>query len=394
MKRLLLCISLFFLLLASNGQSLSDLRAQKTDAEKQIRYANSLLEESRKTEKSSLAKLKLLNSDIDYRNRMIDHINREIELVDWSIANNSQIISMLQTDLAGLKKEYAAMIRFAQKNRNSYDMLIFLFSADNMNQAYKRWIYLRQYARYRKSQGELIHLVTRELNDNLVKLESRKSLKTDLLNGKMAEFKALEQQRAEQNGLILSLQQEQKELKRQIREQQKIQDELNRRIEQMLEEEAKRTASTEGFQLTPEQKLVSTDFEKNKGRIPWPVHKGIITEHFGIHPHPILTQIQVRSNGIDITTDAGAKARAVFAGEVSRVFAISGGNMAVIIRHGSYLSVYSNLKEVIVKAGQKVALLQDIGTIYTDKADGNATVVKFQIWKENQKLDPEDWIAR
>jgi septal ring factor EnvC (AmiA/AmiB activator) len=263
-----------------------------------------------------------------------------------------------------------------------------------MNQAYKRWLYLRQYAKYRKSQGEVILLVTDELNENLAKLEKKKALKTALLQGKLNEFNMLEKQRGEENKAVLSLQQKQKNLKKQIREQQKIQDELNRKIEKMLEEEARKTASKSGYQMTPEQQLISADFEKNKGRIPWPVAKGIITEHFGIHSHPVLKQIQVRSNGIDISTEAGSKARAVFAGEVSRVFAISGGNMAVIIRHGSYLSVYSNLKDVMVKAGQKVALKQDIGTIYTDKADGNTTVVKFQIWKENQKLDPESWITR
>jgi septal ring factor EnvC (AmiA/AmiB activator) len=381
-------------MLALNGQSLSELRSKKTNAEKKIRYASSLLEETRKSEQASLSKLKLLKSEIEYRNQLIENINREMNVVDWSIANNNEIIEMLRSDLNQLKKEYASMIRFAQKNKNTYDMLIFLFSAENMNQAYKRWLYLRQYAKYRKSQGEVILLVTDELNENLAKLEKKKALKTALLQGKLNEFNMLEKQRGEENKAVLSLQQKQKNLKKQIREQQKIQDELNRKIEKMLEEEARKTASKSGYQMTPEQQLISADFEKNKGRIPWPVAKGIITEHFGIHSHPVLKQIQVRSNGIDISTEAGSKARAVFAGEVSRVFAISGGNMAVIIRHGSYLSVYSNLKDVMVKAGQKVALKQDIGTIYTDKADGNTTVVKFQIWKENQKLDPESWITR
>jgi len=394
MKRLCLSIGLVFFILAVNGQSLSELRSKKTNAEKQIRYANSLLEETKKNEQASLSKLKLLKSEIAYRNQLIANINAEIKVVDWSIDNNNEIISMLQSDLVHLKKEYASMIRFAQKNRNTYDMLIFLFSAENMNQAYKRWLYLRQYTKYRKSQAEIINLVASELDENLLKLEDKKAHKTDLLQGKLAEFNTLQQQRGEENKVVLSLQQKQKDLKKQIRDQQKIQDELNRRIEKMLEEEARKTASKTGLEMTPEQRLVSTDFEKNKGRIPWPVSKGIITEHFGVHSHPVLKQIQVRSNGIDISTEAGSKARAVFAGEVSRVFAISGGNMAVILRHGSYLSVYSNLKEVFVKAGQKVALKQDIGTIYTDKADGNNTVVKFQIWKESQKLDPEDWISK
>lgn len=394
MKRLLLIFSFLFALTISQGQSITELRAKKSDAEKQIRLTNSLLEEVKKNEQASLAKLQLLKSQISYRSEIIASINRELELVDWSIANNNEIVAMLQSDLERMKKEYAAMIRFAQKNKNSYDMLIFLFSAEDVNQAYKRWLYLRQYARYRRSQAEITRTVSGSIDRYLVKLNEKKQHKTELLQVKTDEFHELENEKGQQDAAILSLQQRQKDLKKKIREQQKVQDELNRQIEKLLEEEARKTADKSGFSLTPEQKLIADDFEKNKGRIPWPVERGIITEHFGVHAHPVLKQIQVRSNGIDISTNAGAKARAVFEGEVSRVFAISGGNMAVIIRHGSFLSVYSNLREVSVKAGQKVGLKQEIGTIFTDLEDGNSTVIKFQIWKESQKLDPEQWISR
>ena len=145
--------------------------------------------------------------------------------------------------------------------------------------------------------------------------------------------------------------------------------------------------------MTPEQKLISDNFEQNRGRLPWPVERGMIVEKFGVHAHPVLRNIQIENNGIDISTTAGSKARAIFKGEVSRVFAISGGNMAVIVRHGNYLSVYSNLKDVHVKAGDKVETRQELGTIYTDSQGGANTILKFQIWKENQKLNPEQWIA-
>jgi len=394
MKRLIFSIGLVMIVLIVNGQSITELRTKKSNAEKQIKYVSSLLQEAQKNEQQSLSRLKLLKSQIEYRNQLIEDLNAGIEVVNRSISLNNEIIGMLNSDLEKLKKEYASMIRFAQKNHNSFDMLMFMFSAENINQAYKRWLYLRQYAKYRKNQGELIRLVAANLNENLKKLAEKKALKTDLLSDKLAENNLLVKQRGEENNVVQSLQKKQKELKSQIRDQQRIQDELNRKIQQMLEEEARKVTGKPGFALTPEQKLVSADFEKNRGRLPWPVEKGLITEHFGVHPHPVLKQIQVKSNGIDIRTTPGSKARAVFAGEVSRVFAISGGNMAVIIRHGSFLSVYSNLKEVLVKAGQKVALKQEIGTIYSDIADGNATVVKFQIWKENQKLNPEDWISR
>lgn len=394
MKRLLLTLSFLAAILTIQGQSVSELRAKKSDTEKQIQLTNSLLEEAKKDEQASLSKLRLLRSQIAYRSEILENLNSEIELVDWSIGNNNEIIGMLQSDLNRLKREYASMIRFAQKNRNSYDMLIFLFSAENVNQAYKRWLYLREYARYRRSQADVIRAVAESIDQNLQKLTERKQLKTNLLQTKLKEFQMLEKEKVEQNEVIVFLQKRQKELKQKIREQQRIQDELDRQIQKILEEEARKTADQSGFSLTPEQQLIAEDFERNKGRIPWPVERGIITEHFGVHAHPVLKQIQVRSNGVDISTNAGAKARAVYEGEVSRVLAISGGNMAVIIRHGSFLSVYSNLREVSVKAGQKVALKQEIGTVFTDHEDGNSTVIKFQIWKESQKLDPEQWISR
>jgi murein hydrolase activator len=139
---------------------------------------------------------------------------------------------------------------------------------------------------------------------------------------------------------------------------------------------------------------VGENFAQNRLRLPWPVERGVITEKFGVHRHPVLEKVQVRNNGINIATEPGSKARAVFNGEVSRVFGITGGNSAVILRHGSYLSVYSNLREVTVKTGDKVSARQSIGTVYTDPEDGDKTILKFQIWHENQKLNPEEWLGK
>ncbi len=394
MKRFLLSLCLVGWITCGFGQSISELRAKKSNAEKQLKQTNALLEEARKSEQASLNRLQLLSSQIAYRGEIISGINHEIELVDWRIQNNSEINSLLQHDLDALRAEYAAMIRFAQKSKNSYDVFIFLLSADNMNQAYKRWLYLRQYATYRKSQTEDIHLVANLISDNITRLEAAKQEKTALLNSKLDEQRVLEQEKGEQGEYISSLQKKQKDLKSKIQAQQKEQDELNNRIQRLLEEEARKAAEKGKSGLSGDQIVLSADFSKNKGLLPWPVEKGVIIEKFGVHPHPVLKQIQVRSNGISISTAANTKARTVFAGEVSRVFAISGGNMAVIIRHGSFLSVYSNLRDVRVKQGQKVAIKEEIGTVFTDKNDGNSTVLKFQIWKESQKLNPEEWITR
>ncbi len=394
MKRFLFSFILIIVAWSLPAQSLSELRARKSTAEKELKYTSTLLEEARKDEKASLSKLKLINRQIENRNAFISNINSELNIVSYYIKENTDVVGMLQSDLADLKKEYASMIRFARKNKNSYDMLIFLLSAENLNQAYKRFLYLRQYAKYRKKQAEVIELLGGLIDSKLADLEEQRRLKTGLLAGKKQESLLLENEKLEQNKYVSSLQKKQRDLKKQLREQQRIQEKLDKEIQRILEEEAKKAAGKGEFMLTPEQKLIAADFEKNRGRIPWPVSRGMITEHFGVHAHPVLKQIQVKNNGIDITTQSGSKARAVFNGEVTRVFAISGGNMAVIIRHGSFLSVYSNLKEVFVKTGQKVSAKQDIGTIFTDSNDGNKTVLKFQIWKESQKLNPEDWISR
>jgi len=394
MKRFFFSIFLIVLVLSCSGQSISELRERKNSAEQMIRYTSTLLDEAGKDEKSSLNKLKLISSQIQNRNDFIQNINSELALLDEFILDNNEVISMLKNDQAALKLEYASMIRFAQKTRNSYDLLIFLLSSEDMNQAYKRLLYLRQYTSYRKTQAEVISSISVLISKELAGLEEQKQQKIQLIENKRNENIQLEKEKEEQNRYVLSLQRKQQDLRKKLREQEKAQEELNRAIERLLAEETKKSTETGQFVMTPEQKLISADFEKNKGRIPWPVDRGLITEHFGVHAHPVLKQLVVKNNGIDISTQKGSRARAVFGGEVSRVFAISGGNMAVIIRHGSFLTVYSNLKEVYVKAGQKVSLKQEIGSIFTDPNDGNRTVLKFQIWKENQKLDPEGWISK
>jgi murein DD-endopeptidase MepM/ murein hydrolase activator NlpD len=288
------------------------------------------------------------------------------------------------------------MIRFAQQNQTNYSKLLFVLSAKSFNQAYKRLLYLRQYAEYRKKQAELILWIRDLIDQKVQKLQKQRSEKEDLLQSKKKEADRLAAERQQQGQYLSSLQEKQKEFKRKIREQQQIESQLSREIQQIIDEEVNKSKASgkTGFGLTPEQKLVSGQFEGNKHRLPWPVERGVITDHFGVHEHPALKNIQIRNNGIDISTSQGAKARAVFAGEVSRVFLVTGGNYAVIIRHGKYLSVYSNLINLLVKAGDQVTAKQPLGTIGTDYSDGDKTVLKFQIWKENEKQNPEDWMAR
>ncbi|MBA4407874.1 MAG: peptidoglycan DD-metalloendopeptidase family protein [Bacteroidota bacterium] len=394
--KIFLLLSVFLLVVVlTNGQSLDELRKKKEKTNEQIKYTTKLLEEAKKSEKQTLNKYKILNRQIELRTNLITGINSEVGVLGEFIDQNVWLVGSLNADLEELKKEYANMILFAQKNQTNYSKILFVLSANSFNQAYKRIMYLKQYTEYRKKQSELIQWIRDLVQVKVGRLQQQRTEKETLLQAKKREADQLNKEKKQQGKNLATLQQKQKDIEKKLRKQQKIDTQLSHEIQQIIDEEvnkAKKSGKT-GFEMTPEQKLVSGQFEQNKRRIPWPVDRGVITDHFGIHEHPVLKNIQVKNNGVDISTAQGTNARSVFAGEVSRVFVVSGGNYAVIIRHGKYLSVYSNLVNVQVKSGDKVSVKQTIGTIGTD-GDDDKTVLKFQIWNENVKLNPEDWIAR
>jgi len=394
----ILLSTVFFIILSSIsfGQSISDLQKKRQDATNDIEFTTRLLKEVQKNERSSLNRLQLLNNKITQRNTIISSINSEIIVYQEFIDNNSMVIEMLNTDIVQIKNEYAELIRSAYRNRNAYDNILFLLSAENVNQAHRRFLYLKRYTAYRENQAEVISTMQLVLNENIVKLEQQKLTKQQLINETQKETRQLSNEKLQQNSEYKKLHNEQRKLRQKLKQQQKVEQQLEREIQRIIEEEARKSRESggSGFALTPEQKLVGDNFAQNKRKLPWPVERGIIIEHFGIHQHPVLTNVQIKNNGINIATEIGSKVRAVFNGEVSRVFGISGGNTAVIIRHGKYLSVYSNLREAVVKKGDKVSTKQNIGTVYFDKDDGSKSVLKFQIWHESQKLNPEDWIGK
>lgn len=395
-RSFVLSVLFIILQLAGSGQSIADLQKKKQNAAQEIEYTTKLLNEVQKNEKTSLNRLQLLNTQIDQRNQLISGINDEIKVYQGFIDNNTEVVRWLKEDMETIREEYAELIRSTDRNKNAGDPIIFLLSADNFNQAFRRHIYMKRYTSYRRQQAETISALQLLLNEKIVKLEQQKQIKEQLVGQNQQEARKLAGEKNQQNSIIQDLQKQQRSLRQKLEQQRREEQQLEREIQRIIEEEARKSAgkTTPGFALTPEQKLIGDNFEQNKRRLPWPVERGVITERFGVHSHAVLNNVQVRNNGINITTEAGAKVRAVFNGEVSRVFGITGGNTAVIIRHGSFLSVYSNLREVVVKKGDKVATKQIIGTVYTDADDGNKSILKFQIWRENQKLNPEEWIGR
>lgn len=396
MRILLLTGFLIFNCFIGFSQSIDELQKKKQEAENEIKYTTKLLSEVQKNQKLSLNRLQLLNRQIEQRNAVISAINSEINLYQQLIDNNTLAIRIMTDDIKELKKEYAELIRSAYRNRNAYDQVLFLLSAENANQAYRRYLYMRHYTTFRQGQAEIIEAIQEVLNIKAENLEQQKLIKIQLVSDTKKEAQQLSQEKTQKNSEVQKLQKEQQDLRKKLQQQREIEQRLEREIQKIIEEEGRKSkaAGTTGFSLTPEQKLVGDNFAQNKKRLPWPVERGVVTEHFGINQHPVLANVQTRNNGISITTEAGAKVRAIFNGEVSRIFGIAGGNTAVIIRHGKYLTVYSNLREATVKMGDKVNTKQTIGTVYTDAEDGNKSILKFQIWLENQKLNPEEWIGR
>jgi septal ring factor EnvC (AmiA/AmiB activator) len=395
--KLLLVTGIFIIFcIPGFSQSIDELQKKKKDAENEIEYTTKLLLEVQQNQKLSINRLQLLNNQIKKRDAVISAINSEIEIYQQFINNNILAMRLMSDDIKEIKKEYAELIRSTYRNRNAYDQILFLLSAENVNQAYRRHLYMKHYTVYRKNQAEIINAIQKSLNDKAEKLEEQKLIKVQLITETKKEAQKLQEEKEFRNSEVVKLQKEQQSLQKKLGQQKEIEKRLEKEIQDIISEEAgkSKSAGGSGFMLTPEQKLVGDNFVQNKSRLPWPVERGIIVEHFGINQHPVLTNVQTRNNGISIATEAGAKVRSVFKGEVSRVFGITGGNTAVIIRHGGYLSVYSNLREVTVKKGDLVETKQSIGTVYTDVDDDNKSIIKFQIWLESQKLNPEDWIGK
>jgi len=393
LKKIIFLIGLFVLLFpqVTGAQTVKQLKERKEKTKKEIEYLNQLINETGENTKVTMNKLSMLNQQIELRNNLILDYNAQLEMLQYSINDNLFMIQVMTEDLYKLRSQYDAMIKQAFRNRGNYSQLVFLLSSENFNQAYKRMLYIRQMARYRQKQSKQIEALKTILELKTSDLNSRKDEQTEVLNQQMAETSKLNLEKIKQSSYQKQLQKREKELKRNLNEQQKLEEKLQKEIERLIAQEVKKSKTTP---TTPQEKLTSDNFEKNKGRFPWPTESGIITDKFGEHSHSVMKQIIIKNDGIDITTNPGEKARSIFNGTVSKVFALPGGNTAIIIRHGEYITVYSNLKEVYVKQGDNVTTKQDIGLIFSDPFEDNKTTLKFQIRKETLKLNPEEWITR
>jgi murein hydrolase activator len=400
------CFIILFSGTAFSQKTKEKLQEDKEKIEDDIAYTNKLLTETKKNKQISLNQLIILNNKINQREDLITNISTEIGSLEDQMLTNTKEATKLTAELKKIKEAYAKMIYYAYKNRNAYARLMFLFASSDINQAFLRLKYLKQYAKYRRKQAELIVNSTQLLNEKLAELKGIKTNKSTLLKTKEAEKTLLAQEKEEKNTSVKTLQEKEKDLKKTIKLKEKEAKKLQESIEAIIAEEIKKATTNTTTQttttttsvsttikelgLTETEIALSTSFSNNKGKLPWPTEKGIVTSTFGIHTHPVL-DIKVKNNGIDISTNEGAKARAVFEGKVTGVVNIPGANKAVIIRHGEYLTVYSNLSDVSVKTGDLVTVKQEIGTIATDSEEAK-TELHFEVWYGKTLTDPIGWL--
>ena len=379
------------------SQSKSQLKKKKAKIQKEIKKLNGLLGETRTNKRNSEIQLLILNKKIGARQDLISAIGNEVFYINEEISNQNNQIDTLKSKLLELKKQYTKMVQFAYKNRNATNKLIFIFSSEDFNQAYKRLKYIHEIAEYRKYQSQQIELATKKLEETILELEEKKFRKLNLKEHKKAEFNRLQEEQGERQEVYAELRKDEKKLKANLNkkrsESRKLQAAIKKIIEREIAEAKKRAEKSNGaIGLTPKAKKLSKDFTTNKGKLPWPVSKGIISGKFGNQKHAVYEHLTTINNGIDILTNKGTKARSIFNGKVAAIIVLPGGKKAVLIQHGEFFTMYSNLAKVFVNKGDEVNTQEDIATILTD--ENGKTELHFEIWQGNQKQNPSFWIAR
>ena len=373
------------------------LEAHRLRLKMEIKQINNLLFSNIKIRKIAINEVENIETRLNVRLELIKVTNQQANLLTRRININQRNVDNQRKELNELKKEYAKMIQKSYSSKSLQNKLMFLFSSENFFQAYRRIQYLKQYARYRRKQGLQISEKTKLLqNLNQVLIEENE-MKTKLINENRDIQQKLAKEQKKQQELIKTLRLKQNSLRAQIvkkqKQRQRIDKEINRLIREAIAESNRISGkkSREIFQLTPEAKLIAENFQQNKGRLPWPLEKGVVTQGFGRQRHPVVKTTIIQSNGVTISTEPFAKVRAVFEGEVMSVIIIKGSNPSVLIRHGSYITLYTNLSKLYVKKGEKVSSKQVIGEVFTNQQTGR-TQLQFGIFNNIKALNPKDWV--
>jgi murein hydrolase activator len=416
-KKLIVLLFFFSITGASFAQSSAELKRRKDALTREIEDLKRSQSKIAKNKRLSLKQINVLNTQIRLREEKIKTINSEVKLLNNQISESTNTVRSLQAQLDKLKKEYAGMVLFAFRNQSAYGKLMFIFASENFNQAYKRLKYLQQFGDYRKKQAGYIQETQKELGMKIVELDQNKRQKSNLLHSQENEKVTLGKEKSQQAVELSKLTKQERQVRQEVSRKQKEVAQLNRSINAAIKreiaearrrEEAARAAAAakaarEGtatpaakpaskgvsiLSATPEAAKLSSDFLSNRGRLPWPVAQGQIVSRYGTNKYGNVT---VDNNGVDIKTAEGASVRAIFSGDVSTVQNLN-GQYFVLIRHGEYFTVYSNLRSVSVSRGDKVSVKQSIGTVITDPVDGT-TQLHLEIWKGSSPTNPESWLA-
>lgn len=418
MPRFLLTVVLFFcftITMWSQPPTQEQLEERKAKIQLEIQEKEQLLKSVRNKEKSVLTEMALQKEKISLKEKLIKTTEKQTKLLNNDIYINQTKINQLNKDLDQLRKDYSAMIVKSYKSRSEQSRAMFLLSSENFLQAYKRAQYMKQYASYRKMQGYEIEGKTKQLIGFTNKIVVQKTEKEKLIVENEKEKGELEKEKKVQEKIAVQIQKDKgkitAEIKKKQQETRKIDAQIQKLIRQAIAEANKKTAaakakanpktttakSTKAVEnstnivLTSEGQLVANNFKANKGKLPWPVEKGAVSLPFGDQPHPVIRTLMVHNSGVEITTESGASARAVFGGEVTKVIKLSPLNIAVFIQHGDFFTVYQNLSSVSVSVGDKVSTKETLGRIRTN-GDTGKTILKFLILQNTTYYNPASWL--
>jgi septal ring factor EnvC (AmiA/AmiB activator) len=403
MNRSLIFFLVFTLTFCGKGYTQStskkQLEARRLKLEKEIKEANSILTLTNNKQKSVSSQVEDLMYKINIRKNLIRVTNDQANLLSRLISKNSKEVNQLTVQLELLKKDYAEMVVKSYKSRSVHSRLMFLFSSENFKQAYKRLQYFEQYKLYQKNQAEIIKSKSLELNQLNAELKLQQDEKKSLIEKNREVNLILEEELKQQNILITDIKKDIGKYRASINRKQRQIEKLDKQIEKLIKEaiaasnKKKGSKRSSSFTLTPEAKALAASFESNKGKLPWPVKKGIVKVKYGTQPSPIDPSIKIRSNGIRIATEPAAKVKAIFKGKVLAIHLVKRGNPSVLIRHGNYISVYKNLSKIYVKKGQIIETNQEIGQVFTNPNSGES-ILNFSLFKDGSTQNPMYWIMR
>ena len=415
-KRFITLLLIMFTSWGWSQHTQEELEQRKAKIQQEIQEKQKMLDEVRGKEKSVVKLLSLQKEKIGLKEKLINTTSKQTKLLSNDMYINQVQINKLKKDLAILKEDYAEMIVKSYKSRSQQSRVMFLLSSESFLQAYKRLQYMKQYSSYRRMQGEEIKDKSEKLADYNLKLSGQKTEKEKLLAEQEKQRADLEKEKQEQERIANSLKKDKKQIAAEIKKKQQETKKIDAQIQKIIRDaiaeanrkaaaakvkanpktttvaETKRIEESTKIVLTPEGQLISNNFKANKGRLPWPVEKGVITLGYGDQPHPVYKTLIIHNSGIEITTEAGANARAVFGGEVTKVVLTSPLNKMVFIQHGDYFTIYQNLSSVSVNVGDKVSTKQSIGKIRTN-SEGK-TILKFLISQNTTSANPTSWLNR